>query len=95
MEHRQHLKVDFCFTFYGTAFEVIDLVAMMMMVIMKMMIDDDDDNDNNDERNRLFVDSWISGKEAVDVLTWTNATLIRLLQLEKKLMKENTLGVLK
>ena len=70
-------------------------MMMMVMVIMIMMIDDDDDNDNDDERNRLFVDSRISGKEAVDVFTWTNATLVRLLQLEIKQMKENTLGVLK
>ena len=49
----------------------------------------------NVEEDRLFVDTRIPGKEAVDVFTWTNATLVRLLQLEIKQMKENTLGVLK
>ena len=34
--------------------------------------------------DRLFVDTGISGQEAVDVFTWTDATLIRLLQLQKK-----------
>ena len=34
--------------------------------------------------DRLFIDTRISGQEAVDVFTWTNATLIRLLQLQKK-----------
>ena len=37
--------------------------------------------------DRLFIDTGISCQEAVDVFTWTNATLIRLLQLQKKHMK--------
>ena len=36
------------------------------------------------EEDRLFVDTGISGQEAVDVFTWTNAALIRLLQLQEK-----------
>ena len=31
--------------------------------------------------DRLFIDTGISGEETVDVFTWTDATLIRLLQL--------------
>ena len=34
--------------------------------------------------DRLFIDTGISCQEAVDIFTWTNATLIRLLQLQKK-----------
>ena len=43
--------------------------------------------DENVEEDRLFVDTRIPGKEAVDVFTWTNAALIRLLKLQKKCMK--------
>ena len=41
----------------------------------------------NVEEDRLFVDTRIPSKEAVDVFTWTNAALIRLLKLQKKCMK--------
>ena len=40
--------------------------------------------EEEEEEDRLFVDTGISGQEAVDVFTWTNAALIRLLQLQEK-----------
>ena len=42
----------------------------------------------NVEEDRLFVDTWISGEEAVNIFAWTDAPLVRLLKLQHENSKQ-------